>query len=373
MNTTKAVLVSHFPLPFEGIASWTTMMNNLIKNKSEVDYVICPPSSIESKYTAQYFIKERTYFDRLKNRFDGKSRFNPYINQLKKILEKEEKITLNILENVGLLKAIISYINENNLKHRVYIHFFYYYFLPFTNNDNILLSIDELTLQTFNAYDYFAKHANQIPFKVSVNHNGVDSNNFKPVSQQKKNKLRQVNQLKEEDLIFMWCSQDRPKKGLQLILDLWRIVYEQHNKKVKLLVVGVNRNIEQEGVINIGRVPNQALPQYFQLSDFYLFPTLCQEGFGLSLAEALKCGCFCIASNMGAVPEVLDNGRFGKLVNRPNFPNQWIEAIDESLKIYLENERINPYLESIPKNIYDLQVWTTNMNKILKEAKSNFS
>ena len=37
--------------------------------------------------------------------------------------------------------------------------------------------------------------------------------------------------------VFIWCSQDRPKKGLNLILDAWREVYAT-NQEIVLLVVG---------------------------------------------------------------------------------------------------------------------------------------
>ena len=58
MSIPKSVLVSHFPLPYNSIASWTTMMNNLLTNKNEVDYVICPFSTLETKYTQQFFIRK---------------------------------------------------------------------------------------------------------------------------------------------------------------------------------------------------------------------------------------------------------------------------------------------------------------------------
>ena len=75
-------------------------------------------------------------------------------------------------------------------------------------------------------------------------------------------------------------------------------------------------------------------------SYFYLFSTLWQEGFGLSLLEALKCGDYCIASNMGAVSEVLNEGKYGKLIDCPHFVNSWVEAILESLDEYVNNYKL---------------------------------
>lgn len=44
MNTVKTVLISNFPLPFLGIASWTTRINYHLSNDCSIDYLICPKS-----------------------------------------------------------------------------------------------------------------------------------------------------------------------------------------------------------------------------------------------------------------------------------------------------------------------------------------
>ncbi len=53
-----------------------------------------------------------------------------------------------------------------------------------------------------------------------------------------------------------------------------------------LWVIGCEPKMPIEGVHYWGRIANEELPSYFQASDCYLFPTLWQEGFGLSLIEA---------------------------------------------------------------------------------------
>ena len=62
---------------------------------------------------------------------------------------------------------------------------------------------------------------------MKVLHNGVNSRLFKTVSSDKKLELRRNNDLNEE-LVFLWCSQDRPKKGLELALAAFG---EVHAKK----------------------------------------------------------------------------------------------------------------------------------------------
>jgi glycosyltransferase involved in cell wall biosynthesis len=163
----------------------------------------------------------------------------------------------------------------------------------------------------------------------------------------------------------LWCSNDRPKKGLKLLLDAWKRVYSNSHDAV-LLVIGSKKQIPVSGVVYLGSIPNDDLPKYYQISDCYLFPTLCHEGFGLSLIEALNCGCYCIASALGGVPEVLQYGKLGRLIEHPNFVSEWIEAMNNYL-----NQIENPII--IDREIYTAQEWTLNMNKIIQEAKISLS
>jgi glycosyltransferase involved in cell wall biosynthesis len=97
-----------------------------------------------------------------------------------------------------------------------------------------------------------------------------------------------------------------------------------------------------------------------------LFPTLCHEGFGLSLIEALYTGNYCIASALGGVPEVLQNGQYGKLIENPHFIEEWIDAIDEFL------HRKNDQNLVLPKDMYSADLWKQNMDKLIIKAKELF-
>lgn len=44
-----------------------------------------------------------------------------------------------------------------------------------------------------------------------------------------------------------------------------------------------------------------------QKADYFVHPAICQEGFGITLVEAMGCGKPCIASRGGAVPEIIDD------------------------------------------------------------------
>ena len=345
----------------------------MLSSPNDIDYIICPkPQSIALNIQTR-FLKPVTIFQKVKNKFDNVSRFNPYINELKFILKSEPKIIIQIIDNFNLLKAIQKFVEINQLRERIYIQFFFHGFYPFTSSEKIYSEIDELVLLSESSYQSFKENCVSLPVKISINNNGIDSSKFKKVTEKEKNKLRIEYGLDKNKLIFIWCSQDRKKKGLEIIIEAWKELSKEYSDEIELIIIGVNKEVSIENVRVLGRIPNDELVNYYQLSDFYLFPTLCQEGFGLTLAEALKCGAYCIASNNGSVKEVLGNGRYGTLINNPNNVDNWISEIKKIIKNYKLSGEKPIDEERGPLNIYDLKDWNDRNKEIIQKAKNNFS
>ncbi len=371
MNVIKTVLMSTASLPHEGVASWTTELNYLLSKENNLDYIIGPKSNIKIKKPVQIFIEELNLLDKFKGKINYNNRFNPYLRSLKKVLKLEKKIILQVKDNFGLLKAVLCFIEKQKLRKRIYLQYHYHGFSPFTLEEKILSQIDELVLLTEDSYNKIKNTVDSFPLRVNINNDGVDSDKFKPVDKITKQKLRTKFGLGSEKLIFIWCSQDREKKGLDIILEVWEELYLKIDH-IELLVFGVQKNIDIKGVKIMGLVPNGSLVQFYQLSDFYLFPTLCQEGFGLSLVEALKCGSYCIAAQNGSTNYILNNGEYGALVSFPNFISSWVKIILTSIEKYEKNNRVNLFLKKTPNNIYDIKDWFLRYNENINEAKKSF-
>ncbi|MCX7887936.1 MAG: glycosyltransferase, partial [Verrucomicrobiae bacterium] len=56
----------------------------------------------------------------------------------------------------------------------------------------------------------------------------------------------------------------------------------------------------------VGLVPNDQLPSYYQRADVTVVPSQYPEGFGRVIAESLACGTPVIASNVGGIPDAMD-------------------------------------------------------------------
>ncbi|MNL06206.1 GDP-mannose-dependent alpha-(1-6)-phosphatidylinositol monomannoside mannosyltransferase [compost metagenome] len=329
-----------------------------------MDYIIC--AKPENTYPQiEYKIVSDTNWLKFQKRV-LKNKYLGYFKALDSILEKDEKFIIQIVDNFGIVKPLIKFLEKTGKIDKCYFQFFYHGFAPFYENFHgrwFFEGIDEMVLLTKDSYKAHKEYYTILPTKFSVLHNGIDISKFHKVSFEEKENLRKQLGFTNKK-VFIWCSQDRPKKGLDFILDVWKRIDKKENDAI-LLVIGAKRDVKIEGVIFLGRIPNNDLPKYYQIADCYLFPTLWQEGFGLSLIEALHCGCYCIASENGGVPEVLQYGKYGKLIENPNFIEEWCDAINSFL-VGNETNYIN-----IPETLYSMENWNDGMNAIINNAKKN--
>ena len=65
-----------------------------------------------------------------------------------------------------------------------------------------------------------------------------------------------------------------------------------------------------------GLVMPSELPQFYQQADLFIFPSICHEAFGMPIAEAMLSGLPVIATQAGGIPELVEHGTTGLVVER---------------------------------------------------------
>ncbi|WP_405605386.1 glycosyltransferase family 4 protein [Polaribacter sp. Asnod1-A03] len=374
-NKVETILISPIPLPYDKIGSWTVMYSSYLKNNNSFNYIICPAPN--GKFKVEYsFLKTQSTLNKIKNKLFGLDRFSNYFDALENIIDNsDKKYLIHIVDNSGLIIPLNNYLENNYHRKNFYIQYAYHgYDIIYgkSKGEEFFSCIEEMFFLTNSSYNAFLNYYNVFTPKVRVLHNGIDSNKFKLLENNNENNVKKQLNI-ENKTIFIWCSQDRPKKGLDFILEIWIDIYNKYNNNIVLLIIGTKRTINIPGVINLGSVANDLLPKYYQISDIYLFPALWKEGFGLVLAEALKCGCYCIASNQGGIPEVLQYGRLGRLIDGPNKKDNWIFAIEETIE-NLSSLGKKKSDENIDLNsLYNLDDWCKNITLYIEEAKESLS
>ena len=66
----------------------------------------------------------------------------------------------------------------------------------------------------------------------------------------------------------------------------------------------------------LGIVSPDALPSYYAAADVFVLPSICEEAFGLVILEAFAAGIPVIGTRSGGVPELVEDGRTGLLVEQ---------------------------------------------------------
>ncbi|MBD2206418.1 glycosyltransferase family 4 protein [Calothrix sp. FACHB-1219] len=170
---------------------------------------------------------------------------------------------------------------------------------------------------------------------VLVLKNAVDTEIFSPPNLSPSPQARRGEGITRESLgitpdevILGFCGELREKKGQQFLLNALTTVRQVH--PACLLIIGevrpsqesvlqlykTNQPENSQRIIITGHLPNlEAVAEYLRLCDVYLQPSL-WEGMPNALLEAMACGCGCIASDAGGIPEVITHGKDGFLLPR---------------------------------------------------------
>lgn len=191
--------------------------------------------------------------------------------------------------------------------------------------------------------------------KPNILYNGVNTSLFKKLP--KDNYLAETLNIDNKAVFFTACRLVG-WKGVQIAINALSKIKDQNfvyfiagegDYKPKLQTLVGNLGL-QDKVKFLGRIENKDLPNYYSIANFALYPSIANETFGISIAEAALCEVCVVSTSIGGIPEVINTKE-----------NLAIGGDEESLK-----------------NIIDLMMQNSNLrSKIISEnssyVKNNFS
>jgi glycosyltransferase involved in cell wall biosynthesis len=130
--------------------------------------------------------------------------------------------------------------------------------------------------------------------------------------------------------VFLFLGRLSPEKGVDTILRAWR---PGHGT---LLVAGSGpeegrlRAMAPPGVVFVGSVDGSAVPDLLQRARALLLPSIGYEGQPRVVLEAYAAGVPVLASDVGGLPELVEDGRSGFLLPWGD-PNAWTAAMQKLL------------------------------------------
>jgi glycosyltransferase involved in cell wall biosynthesis len=155
--------------------------------------------------------------------------------------------------------------------------------------------------------------------------NGYDSSIFFP---QDRRKAREALKLGQEEEIVLYVGSLIAPKGLRELLQAARSLHSRRpNLRIYCIGEGPLRQ-ELEGAASFfllpGRTDSAGVAQWMAAADIFCLPSY-SEGCPNVLIEAIACGRPVIATNVGGIPEILNEQR-GALI-----PPQDAAALEEAL------------------------------------------
>lgn len=157
---------------------------------------------------------------------------------------------------------------------------------------------------------------------------------------------------------FMFLSNMLEEKGVLVLLEACKLLKEQRGNFI-CTFVGKWSDITEEffsqkvreyhledNVIAVGGKYGQEKVEFFMNADCFVFPTYYHgECFPLVLLEAMSFGLPCISTNEGGIPDLLDDGKNGIIVEKKN---------PEKLSIAMKKMMMDPVMATMMgKNAYE--------------------
>jgi glycosyltransferase involved in cell wall biosynthesis len=157
--------------------------------------------------------------------------------------------------------------------------------------------------------------------------NGIDLEGFDNLP---RDEMRAKLRAKANEKLIIFVGRLRPAKGLKYLIKAIDIV-KQSDQSARLLLVGEGpeeeslkrlvRKLNLESYLEfVGQIQNEEVPRYMAAADILVLSSL-SEGFPVTVLEAMASGLPIVATRVRGLPETIEDGQNGFLVE-PKNPGQ---------------------------------------------------
>ncbi len=184
---------------------------------------------------------------------------------------------------------------------------------------------------------------------------GVNLQRFKKI---KKDKARKDRNFSPKEKIILYIGRMDPLKGIDVIIRALPDVVKEFNKrkeKVRFIVIGGKlgkrgdkddiKEVErlkqiakdlgvEDNVVFRGKRSQEKLPYYYSGADVFVTAPY-YETFGMTALEGMRCGVPVVASNIGGLPTLIEDGKDGLL-----FPAGDHKALANKIIKLLKNKKL---------------------------------
>ena len=197
--------------------------------------------------------------------------------------------------------------------------------------------------------------------------NGVDIKEFYPLSENEKNKVKEYLDIPLDRILILCARRWAPTKGVIYLVRAIKSIIKKC-PTAYFLISGndyfgypeyrnmILKEIEEQNIGGniklLGDIPHEKMAAYDQIADVVVLPSLL-EATSLSGLEAMACGAPVVGSNIGGIPEIIEDGHNGYLVSAKNV----VELSDALIKIITDGKSRKNMGEESRKKVESEFTW----------------
>lgn len=229
-----------------------------------------------------------------------------------------------------LIASMIAKISIRNIRIFVYAHSNYKDIMPnfrfrkqlFTIAGKLSDKIIAISVSVKNSILEETKFKEQ---KVAVIYNGIQL----PAHASKRTNVH------NGEIRLVYVGRLIKEKGVQILLQALPLINPDVHWSLEILGDGEYRTELEKLSAELGLShkiqflgTQKNIYDYLSSSDVFIHPAIWDEGFGITIVEAMSEGLVCIAFNKGALPEIIDDGLNGFLIDQID-PQKLASAIEK--------------------------------------------
>jgi len=207
----------------------------------------------------------------------------------------------------------------------------------------------------------FLENKKHVPAKkIAIIHNGVDTRRF-DLPQDARSAIRHALGFTETDFVLIMVARLHPGKGHRVLLEAMGQLLHSY-PKLKLICVGEGEGepelralCESFGLAHCVRLVGyqQNVPEWLAAADINVLPSF-YEGLPLTILEAMASKLPTVASNVGGIPEAIEDGVSGLLVP-PGDPHRLAEALSALVRDVAMRGRIGRAAQARVSQSFDVE------------------
>lgn len=192
--------------------------------------------------------------------------------------------------------------------------------------------------------DHIVKNYGVSKAKINIAYRGIELEKYHPnaVNAQRMVDMAKGLNLPDDRPVILLPSRLTRIKGVNVLFEALALLKDKHvhcavfgakpeNSQYQEELTDLAQKLGIEGMVRM-HGPCKDMPAAYRLASVMIAPSIVPEGFGRMAAEAQAMGCPVVATNLGAVPEVVLDGETGWLVPADD-PAALARAIDEALSL----------------------------------------